>query len=146
MDRDAAPAESSGGRLSACALRRVGQILGGFAGVRAVYLFGSYADGTARPDSDIDLAIVPADDQVRDQVLAMLAALARAGYERVDLVFLDGTDAVLRFQAVSRNQPLYVAADFSHPQYFVRALNEYWDLEPLLQVQHAAYKKRVLRG
>ena len=30
-----------------------------YADIQAVYLFGSYAEGRARADSDIDLAVVP---------------------------------------------------------------------------------------
>jgi predicted nucleotidyltransferase len=43
----------------------IGRILGAFPGVRAVYLFGSAAEAAERPDSDIDLAVVPADASVR---------------------------------------------------------------------------------
>ena len=38
-----------------------------YPGVRAVYLFGSHAEGSARPDSDLDLAIVPRDRSVREK-------------------------------------------------------------------------------
>ena len=115
--------------------QRIGEVLGGFEGVQAVYLFGSHADQTARPDSDIDLAVVPASEEARSQKVDMLAALVQAGFDNLDLVFLDGTDAVLRYHAVRRNRPLYKAPGFSHGTYFSLALREYWDLEPLLQVR-----------
>ena len=126
--------------------REIGLLLGQFAGVQAVYLFGSAADGTARADSDLDLAVVPRDDRARRHKLEMLAALAGAGHPAVDLVFLDGSDAVLRFHAVRRNRPLFLAPGFDHPRYFSRALQEYFDLEPLLRVQQRAYRTRVLGG
>ena len=126
--------------------QRIGEILGGFEGVLAVYLFGSHADGTNRSNSDIDLAVVPASESVRDRRIEMLTALVQAGFDNLDLVFLDGTDAVLRYHAVRRNRPLYSAPGFSLGTYFSRALREYWDLEPLLRVQQAAYKRRALRG
>ncbi|MFA6109944.1 MAG: nucleotidyltransferase domain-containing protein [Candidatus Latescibacterota bacterium] len=126
--------------------QRVGSLLGAFPGIMAVYLFGSMADGTAQPESDLDLAVVPADDTVRTQKLEMLTALARAGFANVDLVFLDGRDAVLRFHAVRRNRPINLAPGFDHPGYFSRALREYFDLEPLLRVRHRAYRERMLSG
>lgn len=126
--------------------KRIGEVLGQFEGVRAVYLFGSHADNRARPDSDIDLAVVPADVTVRERKLDMLTALVEAGFDNLDLVFLDGTDVVLRYHAVRRNRPIYQAPGFDHGTYFSRGLREYWDLEPLLRVRHAAYRKRVLGG
>ena len=126
--------------------QHLGQILAAFPGVRAVYLFGSVADGTARVDSDIDVAVVPADASVREQKMAMMTELARAGYDRVDLVILDGKDVVLRFHVVRRNRPIFQAPGFDHPGYFTRALNEYWDLQPLLRARHALYRERVLHG
>lgn len=124
----------------------IGRVLGAFAGVRAVYLFGSAASDGEGPDSDIDLAVVPADAAVRGQRLAMLTELARAGFDRVDLVILDASDAVLRFHAVRCNRPLYRAPGFDHPAYFSRTLREYFDLEPLLRARHAAYKGRAASG
>lgn len=126
--------------------QEIGELLGRFPGVQAVYLFGSAADGTARAGSDLDLAVVPGADHLRRQKLEMLTTLARAGYTDVDLVFLDERDAVLRFHAVRRNRPLFLTPGFDHPAYFSRALREYFDLEPLLRVQHQAYRERVLGG
>jgi predicted nucleotidyltransferase len=126
--------------------RRIAEVLRRFEGVRAVYLFGSKARGRARPDSDWDLAVVPRDAAVTGQRLAMLTALAQAGFDAVDLVFLDGRDVVLGFQAVRHNRLLYGAPDFDHPGYFSRVLREYFDLVPLLRVRHRAYRKRVGGG
>ncbi|HJP29101.1 MAG TPA: nucleotidyltransferase domain-containing protein [Candidatus Latescibacteria bacterium] len=124
----------------------IGRTLSEFAGVRAVYLFGSTAEGRARHDSDIDIAVVPAHEAVQGQRLEMLKALALAGFERADLVFLDGTDLVLQFHAVRQNHPLYTAPDFSTGDYFSRTLRQYRDLEPLLRVRHEAYRRRALNG
>ena len=126
--------------------RRAAEVLGRFAGVMAVYLFGSRAQGKARPDSDLDLAVVPGEEPGDKQRLEMLTALAAAGFDNVDLVFLDGRDAVLRFHAVRHNRLLYKKPGFEHGSYFSRALREYFDLEPLLRAHHRAYKERVLNG
>ena len=126
--------------------QRIGAILGAFKGVEAVYLFGSHVDGTARPDSDIDLAIVPGDESVRDHRLQMLTAVTRSGFDKIDLVFLDGRDLVLQFHAVRRNRPIYASASFNHPAYFSRTISLYEDLRPLLRIQQQAYKRQVLSG
>jgi predicted nucleotidyltransferase len=126
--------------------RQIGLVLGAFDGVEAVYLFGSVAEGRARADSDVDLAVVPANNDAREHHLDMLKALASIGCERADLVFLDNSDLVLQFHAVRQNRPLYTSPGFSHGDYFSRTLRQYRDLEPLLRVRHAAYRRRALDG
>ncbi|MEJ5225074.1 MAG: nucleotidyltransferase domain-containing protein, partial [Anaerolineales bacterium] len=72
--------------------------------VQAVYLFGSFAAGTARPESDLDLAIVPRNASARAQALEIMADLTRLVHDQVDLVFLDSRDVLLRFEAVRHNR------------------------------------------
>ncbi|MFC1466200.1 MAG: nucleotidyltransferase domain-containing protein [Candidatus Brachytrichaceae bacterium NZ_4S206] len=43
-----------------------------YPGVQAVYLFGSYAEGRARPDSDLDLAILLRHAGLRERRLDIL--------------------------------------------------------------------------
>lgn len=126
--------------------KRIAEVLSRFEGVQAVYLFGSAAQERQRPDSDLDLAVVPRDDGVRKCKLDMLQELVRAGFDDVDLVFIDGRDAVLRFHAVRHNRLLYRTHDFDHPGYFSRTLREYFDLQPYLSLHQAAYRKKVLGG
>lgn len=112
--------------------------------ILAVYLFGSYADGTARPDSDLDLGVLPRTPTLRERLLDLLADLTAAGFDRVDIVFLDQADPTLRYEVVRRNHPLYLAPDFDHGTYFSHVLREYWDLEPYLRIVRQAYKEKWL--
>lgn len=111
--------------------------------ILAVYLFGSHADGTARPDSDLDLGILPRSPALHQRLLDILADLTRAGFDRVDIVFLDQADLTTRYEIVRRNTPLYAAPDFDHGAYFSRTLREYWDFEPYLRLARAAYKEKL---
>ena len=125
---------------------QLADVLRTFPEIRAAFLFGSRAEGRGRPDSDIDLALVPASPALRDRKLDILAALAGAGFDNVDLVILDTDDVVLRFQAVSPNRLVFAAQGFDRGTYFSRAVREYFDLLPILEVQRAAYKRRLLHG
>lgn len=66
----------------------------------AAIVFGSVARGTARPDSDLDLAVLYADEAAREAVgrewLALLGRLARLADRDVHLVDLDPADPSLR--------------------------------------------------
>jgi hypothetical protein len=114
--------------------------------VEAVYLFGSRASGRTHPGSDIDLAIVPADGAPEQQRLSILADLTRAGFDDVDLVFLDGEDLVLAYEAVRPNQVVYRTEAFDRGAYYSRVVRMYLGFLPYLEVQREAYKRRILNG
>jgi len=117
-----------------------------FPDVQAVYLFGSAAEDRMRSESDIDLAVVPRTGSCRERRLEMLAELTRAGFDRVDMVFLDTDDLVLKYEAVRQNRVVYQAEDFDRGAMYSRVVRMYLDFLPYLEVQRKAYKRRILRG
>jgi Predicted nucleotidyltransferases len=112
--------------------------------VRAVYLFGSAAEGRMHRESDLDLAVVPRSPAARARRLDMLTDLARAGFCNVDLVFLDTDDIVLKYEAVRLNQVVYQTEEFDRGEMYSRVVRQYLDFLPYLQVQREAYKPRIL--
>lgn len=114
--------------------------------VRAVYLFGSHAEGRARPDSDLDLAVVGPRGELEARRLDLLADLTRQGHDRVDLVLLDGADPALAFEAVRPNRLLYARPGFDHASFYSRTLREYFDFEPYLRIQRQALRRRLAHG
>ncbi len=77
-------------------------------GLKGVYLFGSRADGTARPDSDYDLAFLAPNHSLSDYALyrlrLQLASLLNAD---VDLIDLYPASTTLQFQVVAKGQCLF---------------------------------------
>lgn len=76
---------------------------------QAVYRFGSWGTDAQRPDSDIDLALLPShplDPVLRWELAQTLASLAGRD---VDLVDLLGASTVLRMQVVAYGERLYSA-------------------------------------
>jgi predicted nucleotidyltransferase len=116
--------------------------------VRAVYLFGSHAEGRARANSDVDLGVVTSAsaEALGALKLELLTDLAAAGFDDVDMVMLDRAGYFVRFQAVRLNHPIYVAADFDHGSYFSLTLRLYWDFKKHLDWQRAAYKEKILNA
>ncbi len=122
------------------------QVFRAFPEVRAVFLFDSHAEGRAGPESDLDLGVV-LEEGVADPGtlrLRLLQALAEAGFDRVDLVLLNGADPVTRYEAVRPNQLLFAREGFDRGGYYSRVLREYLDLLPLLAHQRRALKRRLL--
>lgn len=66
--------------------------------MRFAILFGSRARGTARPDSDVDVAISPAGELSLSDEHALADALERAAGVPVDLVVLDRASPALRWR------------------------------------------------
>lgn len=114
--------------------------------VLAAYLFGSLAEGRARPDSDIDLALVPDGPGLGAKRLEIFAALVEAGVDNVDLVILDTGEVVTRFEAVRQNCLVYARDDFDAGAYYSRSVREYLDFQPYLTRQRMAMKRRLLDG
>ncbi|GAB4542417.1 MAG: nucleotidyltransferase domain-containing protein [Anaerolineales bacterium] len=112
--------------------------------IQAVYLFGSMASKTENAQSDIDLAIVPQNSSLAQKKLDILADVTAKGFNKIDLVFLDTNDIVLRFEAIRQNKVIYYKKDFDYASYYSLTIRQYFDFVPFLNMQREAYKKRIL--
>ena len=122
------------------------QIFKKYPDIQAVYLFGSVAGGTANPQSDIDLAILPRNSSLREKKLDILADLTGQGFNNIDVVFLDIRDIVVRFEAVHQNRLIYCAQGFDAGSFFSLTIRQYFDFLPYLKIQREAYKQRILEN
>jgi hypothetical protein len=127
-------------------LKNLASVFKRYPEIDAVYLFGSSVHGRVHPESDLDLAIIPGDRNLRNKKLEILTDLARRGFCNVDLVFLDGTDIVLEYEAVRQNSLVYQKPEFYRGEIYSKIVRQYLDFYPYLCVQREAYKKRILNG
>jgi predicted nucleotidyltransferase len=125
--------------MTADELRRLHDVFARYPEVAGAWLFGSHARGTARSDSDVDLAVDPANPEARARKLDLLADLVGAGFDDVDLVVLDREDPVLRWEAIGANRLVYAAPGYDAAAAFARALRQYDDTAPLRATQRDAY-------
>src|SRR5436189_236399 len=76
----------------------------------AVYLYGSYANGTARPGSDIDIAILfsHAGPELLDAEIEVNNALtARPGLEKAEVAALNRVPLKLQAEILQNGQRVY---------------------------------------
>jgi predicted nucleotidyltransferase len=112
------------------------------------FLFGSYARGQGRPDSDVDCAVLLADvvpsGVYFDARLRLIDGLARAtGRDDVDVAILNEAPLALAYRVLRDGKLLFCRAHAAYVQYRVRTLNLYFDFAPLLERHQAMFLKRV---
>lgn len=84
-------------------------IRGHLPNVVAIYRYGSAGTEHERPDSDVDLAVLPARPLAFDTILKLSGALGDVVRRQVDLVDLLKAPTILRAQIIAHGERLYCA-------------------------------------
>jgi len=113
--------------------------------IRLAFLMGSFAKGTARPDSDVDVAVLFGRPFGPEDVLELKGRLEKLLERDVDIVVLDRAGPVIRMQAL-KTGILLASEKGAYEEFFTATVNEYDDLkynrreieESLLRRRHYA--------
>jgi predicted nucleotidyltransferase len=108
-----------------------------------VVLFGSQASGTAKQDSDIDLAVFRRRGLSSDEEVSLLQDVSRVIHEPFDLVVLNKADPLLLYQVAVSGKPVYQESDSEFRQFQVRAMQRMNDARKFIELEHA-YVERFL--
>jgi len=95
---------------------------------RLAFLMGSYAKGTPRKDSDVDVAVLFDVPPGIEEIASLREALTLLLKKEVDLVLLNLAGPVIRMQALKTGKILYHEKG-AYEEFFTRTLNEYTDLK-----------------
>jgi predicted nucleotidyltransferase len=114
---------------------QIRQVLARHPCIRAAYLFGSLATGRARPDSDLDLAVLAAQVLSTDEKSALIGALAELTGRPVDLVDLAVAGEPLLGQVLVHGRRI-LGSDLDHARLIRRHVFEQADFLP--------YRNRIL--
>lgn len=120
-------------------------------GIAALLVFGSRARGSERPDSDLDLAVLPAlgeDPRARRALQTDLAvACAELAPEgRIDVVLLDEATDLLRQRVLESGRLLVCNDAAAFRDLRVRTLREFGDREWVRELMVSAQKRRLEGG
>jgi predicted nucleotidyltransferase len=116
----------------------------------AAAIFGSHARGTARADSDLDLAVLVREGaevdrrRLQSRLAADLAHLAAGG--RVDVVFLDEAPVLLRQRVLQQGRVALCRDEAAWKRLRVATLREYEDTEWMRRLHREAQRRRLLEG
>ncbi len=124
---------------------RIRQVLLEGPPLQLAILFGSRARGAARPDSDIDIAIVPVDTalSLRDEN-RLVAKLERATDAAVDLVRLDRAAPALRWRIARDGIVLVSNPPHIAPRFLARTAIEHDERRELEMEAMRRYRARLV--
>lgn len=120
---------------------RIADAFEGRADVVAVYLFGSHARGDARPNSDVDVAVLFASrppSTLDAPRFVLEGELERTLGKPVDLIVLNDAPVDLRIRVLRDGMLLVDRVPERRIAFEVRTRNEAFDLEPVLTRYRAA--------
>ena len=118
--------------------------------VGLIYLFGSYAQDTANPTSDIDIAILLSNRNRQDYQelrLFFINALMRILHKNdLDVVLLNEASIALRFNIIKNGKLLYVNDEKQRIDFESRAIIDYIETSPLRQEYNKYLFKNIKEG
>lgn len=94
-------------------------------GLITLYRFGSHAKGTARPDSDVDLAVLARDPIPAMRRFELTQDLAIQLHREVDLVDLRSASTVMRMQVISTGTCLNAPDESARLEFEMYAYSDY---------------------
>jgi predicted nucleotidyltransferase len=114
--------------------------------IQLVYLFGSYARGTASGSSDVDVAVLAAAPLEVMRLAALQERLSTALALPVDLVDLRHVAPLLAWEIVRDGIPLRVVDAAAKLDFELDALRRWEDTRTLRRQQHELLRERARRG
>ena len=90
-----------------------------------VIVFGSYAKGLARSDSDVDIAYAGMETLSAYEIFLLAQELAAVLGKDVDLLDLSQVSTVMKAQIVAFGRVIYCSDEAKRRNLFMRALREY---------------------
>ena len=101
-------------------------------GLELAIVFGSVAQGNARADSDLDIAVRYAAPLNADEKLTLIRALGATSGRPVDLIDLRTAGPIVARQALTRGKRIF-GTDASFATQLSRTLIDYADFAPLIE-------------
>lgn len=118
-------------------------------GLKLVLLFGSYASGKVRKDSDLDIAVLTDENEnISDlkkytDLLFFLSETLEIPSQKMDLTNLNNANPLLSYEITTKCQLLFGDKDL-FDEYRARSFKSYVDARPLFDLEHALIIKRNL--
>lgn len=132
--------------LSESSIEHIVALLDERFGLDALWLFGSEAQGRARADSDVDLAVLFRDRPSALELLDAKADLVQALDRQVDLVDLQRASPILAMQVLKGGQLLVDHNPTRRISFVAHVPGRYEDIQRIRRPAQQAMFRRLLHG
>ena len=122
--------------LSQQEINRIVEIMENYQNVIALFLFGSYGSENQTPLSDVDLAILPFDEQkfsLSDERTIFAEIQEAAGTDDINTINLSKVPLTLKMEVISTGTLLYCSDEITLADFKEYVIKRYCDLEPDLR-------------
>ncbi|CCJ33511.1 type VII toxin-antitoxin system MntA family adenylyltransferase antitoxin [Caloramator australicus] len=97
--------------------------------IKLIYIFGSYAKGNNKKDSDLDIAVLMGAYSPFDKLNLIGEFMDIFKRDDIDLVILNDANEVLKFQVIKYGKNVYKISEDERVLFEARAMDEYMDME-----------------
>jgi len=123
--------------------RKIASICKGEPAIAAAYIFGSYAKGTQKKSSDLDVALLLNETKAADFfTLDFITALEKKLACKADVIILNKAGEVLKFEVRRQGILVFERSKKDRKQFDIRGRKSYEDFLYF----HKKYVKSVLYG
>lgn len=113
--------------------------------VVAAYLFGSRAEGVARPASDTDIAVL-LDERIKDTFkyrLELADELERLAGTQIDLILLREAPLLLQFQILKKGKVVFERDVDRRASYEMYILGKYYDYQRFFDFHSKSLRETI---
>ncbi|MCX6763865.1 MAG: nucleotidyltransferase domain-containing protein [Candidatus Moranbacteria bacterium] len=110
--------------------------------LKLVLIFGSFANGKNRKDSDLDMAVLGSKKISFNEQVDLINEFSSVFHKNIDLSILNRTNPLLLFEA-SKNSLLLYGSREEFMQFKLRAFNAYNDYAPFFEMEKNLNKKII---
>jgi predicted nucleotidyltransferase len=121
----------------------IGRLLEARDDVRLAYVFGSVAEGRARPASDVDVAVLFAGEAAPADLDRLTEDLEDVAGRRVDLVDLATAPPLLAHLVVAKGTCVVCRQPSERARFETRTVLRYLDTAHLRKIQHQYLRRRA---
>lgn len=100
------------------------------------YLYGSQANNTSKPGSDIDIAIYLSEKMTTDEYLSLKMELSESFKKEIDLIILNEAAPLLKFEVYQNHKVIFSRDKDAETSFKVKTVFEYNDFKKHIDYTH----------
>lgn len=116
--------------------------------VVAAYVFGSYAENIARPDSDIDIAVIlePVPKDTLEYRLVVMEDIKRLTGLDADVIVLNEAPIMLQFQVIQKGKVVFERDADERAVFVMSVASRYYDYKRYFDYHARNLAERIKEG